>query len=59
MKKCDFCGGYINDKCFVCDEKRADYCKTAEQQMRTLIKDGKVIKITSLHTLINGVNKLN
>lgn len=59
MNKCDFCGGYINYKCFVGDEKRADCCKEAEQKMRTLIKDSKVIKITRFHTQINGVDKLN
>ena len=59
MNKCDFCCGYINYKCFVSDEKRADSCKSAEEQMRTLIKDSKVIKLTRLHTRINGIDKLN
>lgn len=59
MNKCDFCGGYINNKCFASDGKRADCCKAAEQKMRMLIKDGKVIKLTRFHTQINGVDKLN
>lgn len=59
MNKCDFCGGCINDKCFVGDKKRADCCTAAEQQMRTLVKDGKVIKLTRYYTRINGVDKLN
>ena len=59
MNKCDFCSGYINYKCFVGEEKRSDCCKTAEQKMRALIKDGKVIKITRLHTQIYGVDELN
>lgn len=59
MKKCDFCGGYINDKCLVGDEKLADVCKEAEQQMRALIRDGKIIKLARLRTRINGVDKIN
>lgn len=59
MNKCDFCGSYICYECFASDEKRADICKEAEQRMRRLIKDGRVIKLARLRTRINGVDKLN
>ncbi|MCH5315466.1 MAG: hypothetical protein J1E81_06100 [Eubacterium sp.] len=59
MNKCDFCGGYINDKCLVGDDKLADCCKEARQIMSKFIKDGKVIKIDRYRTRINGVDKLN
>ena len=59
MTKCDFCGGYINGRCFASVEKRAEICKEAEQRMRSLVKDGKVIKVARLNTQINGVDKLN
>ena len=58
MNKCDFCGGYICYKCIVSDERREEICKEAEAKMRSVVKDGKTIKVTRLHTRINGVDKL-
>ena len=60
MYKCDFCSGYINGRCIVGDQKRAENCKIAEERKRSLVgKDGKVIKVLRLTTQINGADKLN
>ncbi len=60
MTKCDFCRGYINDRCTIGDFiKHAELCESARQAMSKLIKDGKVIKIDRLCTQIHGVGQLN